>query len=89
MKLAVSVGDTFVTNRGRPILTFLENTSNCAHASLMAPCDRDRYALLGVKGYLDSYQGATATQSSDSTATGTSPRSAGSHSLAEPDQRAR
>ena len=40
MKLAAAVGDTFVTNQRRPILTLVEDTSRCAHDTLMAPCDR-------------------------------------------------
>jgi hypothetical protein len=51
MKLAAAVGDSFVTNRRRPILTLVEDTSGCAHDTLMAPCDRWRYGLLGVDGY--------------------------------------
>jgi len=51
MKLAAAVGDTFVTNQRRPILTLVEDTSRCAHDTLMAPCDRWRYGLLGVEGY--------------------------------------
>jgi len=53
MKLAAAVGDTFVTNQRRPILTLVEDTSNCVHDTLMAPCDRWRYGLLGVAGYHD------------------------------------
>jgi uncharacterized protein YcgI (DUF1989 family) len=53
MKLAAAVGDTFVTNRRRPILTLVEDTSGCAHDTLMAPCDPHRYGLLGVEGYHD------------------------------------
>ena len=53
MKLAAAVGDSFVTNRRRPILALIEDTSGCAHDTLMAPCDPDRYGLLGVKGYHD------------------------------------
>jgi hypothetical protein len=53
MKLAAAVGDTFVTNQRRPILTLVEDTSRCAHDTLMAPCDRWRYGLLGVEGYHD------------------------------------
>jgi uncharacterized protein len=40
MKLAAAVGDTFVTTQRRPILTLVEDTSGCAHDTLMAPCDR-------------------------------------------------
>ena len=53
LKLAAGVGDSFVTNRRRPILTLVEDTSKCAHDTLMAPCDAQRYALLGVKGHHD------------------------------------
>jgi uncharacterized protein YcgI (DUF1989 family) len=53
MKLAAAVGDSFVTNRRRPILTLIEDTSGCAHDTLMAPCDAQRYGLLGVTGYHD------------------------------------
>ena len=53
LKLAAAVGDSFVTNRRRPILTLVEDTSGCAHDTLMAPCDRHRYGLLGVQGYHD------------------------------------
>ena len=53
MKLAAGVGDSFVTNRRRSILTLVEDTSGCAHDTLMAPCDAQRYGLLGVTGYHD------------------------------------
>ena len=53
MKLAATVGDTFVTNQRRPIMTLVEDTSGCAHDTLMAPCDPHRYGLLGVKGHHD------------------------------------
>jgi uncharacterized protein YcgI (DUF1989 family) len=50
LKLAAAVGDSFVTNRRRPILTLVEDTSGCAHDTLIAPCDSERYRLLGVEG---------------------------------------
>jgi len=53
MKLAAAVGDTFVTNQRRPILTLVEDNSGCAHDTLMAPCNAQRYRLLGVIGYHD------------------------------------
>lgn len=53
MKLAAAVGDAFVTNRRRPILTLVDDTSRCVHDTLMAPCDRQRYGLLGVTGHHD------------------------------------
>jgi uncharacterized protein YcgI (DUF1989 family) len=51
LKLAAAVGDSFVTNRRRPTLTLVEDTSGCAHDTLIAPCDAYRYRLLGVTGY--------------------------------------
>ena len=53
MKLAASVGDSFVTNRRRPILTLVEDTSGGRHDTLMAACDLERYGLLGVNGHHD------------------------------------
>ncbi|HTO12664.1 MAG TPA: urea carboxylase-associated family protein [Candidatus Binatia bacterium] len=53
MKLAAAVGDAFVTNRRRPILTLAEDTSGGRHDTLMAACDVERYGLLGVKGHHD------------------------------------
>jgi hypothetical protein len=45
------VGDSMTTNRRRPILTILEDTSPGVHDTLMAACDRYRYELLGCEGY--------------------------------------
>ncbi len=53
MKLAAAVGDSFITTQRRPILTLVEDSSGCAHDTLMAPCDAPRYGLLGVRGYHD------------------------------------
>ena len=53
MKLAAAIGDAFLTNRRRPILTLVEDTSGGRHDTLMAACDAERYGLLGVKGYHD------------------------------------
>jgi hypothetical protein len=52
-KLRPATGDTFLTNRRRPILTLVEDTSGGAHDTLMACCDPERYALLGVEGHHD------------------------------------
>jgi uncharacterized protein YcgI (DUF1989 family) len=41
------VGDTLVTSRRRPILTFVADTSGGVHDTLLAACDRYRYELLG------------------------------------------
>lgn len=45
------VGEPMRTNKRRPILTFLEDSSPGIHDTLMAACDRYRYELLGHKGY--------------------------------------
>ena len=41
-------GDTMVTGKRRPILTLVEDTSPGIHDTLIAACDRHRYALLGA-----------------------------------------
>jgi uncharacterized protein len=48
-----AVGDTLVTNRRRPIMTIVEDTSGGIHDTLFAACDRWRYELLGCRGYHD------------------------------------
>jgi len=51
MKLFPEVGDSLVTNQRRPILTLIEDTTPGRHDTVIAACDRYRYAELGVKGY--------------------------------------
>jgi uncharacterized protein len=46
-------GDILRTNKRRPIMTMLEDTSGGIHDTLIAACDRNRYAFLGVDGYHD------------------------------------
>ena len=53
MRLVPAVGDTLVTNRRRPILSFVEDTTGGIHDMLMAACDVYRYELLGAVGYHD------------------------------------
>ena len=53
LKLSPGVGDSFVTNRRRPIATVAEDTAGGVHDTLIACCDKERYALLGVQGYHD------------------------------------
>ncbi len=43
-----ALGDTFVTNQRRPVLTLTEDTSGGVHDTLLAACDRSRYELLGA-----------------------------------------
>jgi uncharacterized protein YcgI (DUF1989 family) len=47
-KLNPVAGDTLVSNRRRPILTLIEDTSGGVHDTLLAACDRERYELLGA-----------------------------------------
>jgi len=53
-RLTPRPGDALVTNRRRPILTLLEDTSPGVHDTQIAPCDLHRYRTLGVEGYHDS-----------------------------------
>jgi len=50
------LGESFVTNRRQPILTFEADTSSGIHDMLVAACDPTRYALLGVAGWHPSCQ---------------------------------
>ena len=45
------VGESFVTNRRRPILTLVADTSPGIHDMLIAACDPARYAALGATGH--------------------------------------
>jgi len=53
LRLVPRPGDVLRTNRRRPILTLTEDTSGGVHDTLMAACDRYRYAFLGVQGHHD------------------------------------
>lgn len=46
-------GDDLVTNRRRPILTLVADTSPGIHDTVIAACDLFRYLTLGVKDYHD------------------------------------
>ena len=48
------VGDVLVTNKRRPILTLVEDTSLGVHDTCMSACDIYRYRGLGVEGHHDS-----------------------------------
>jgi hypothetical protein len=47
-RIVPRAGDALVTNRRRPILAFVEDTSPGIHDTLIAACDRWRYILLGA-----------------------------------------
>lgn len=50
-KLTPSVGDYIFTNKRRPILKLIEDTSPGVHDMLLSACDIERYRLLGCKDY--------------------------------------
>jgi uncharacterized protein YcgI (DUF1989 family) len=50
------VGEQFVTNRRRPILTLLADDTPGRHDMLVAACDPTRYQLLGCEGWHASCQ---------------------------------
>ena len=57
-RIMARVGDSMATNRRRPILTLLKDTTvegdtAGIHDTLLAACDRYRYELLGCGGYHD------------------------------------
>ena len=53
LRLVPRPGDALRTNKRRPILTLTEDTSGGVHDTLIAACDRWRYAFLGVQGHHD------------------------------------
>jgi uncharacterized protein len=55
-RLFPHVGEQFVTNHRRPILTLVEDESPGNHDMLVAACDPTRYELLGVTGWHASCQ---------------------------------
>jgi uncharacterized protein YcgI (DUF1989 family) len=50
-RLFPQVGEAFMTNRRRPILTLERDDTPAVHDMLIAPCDPERYAGLGVDGW--------------------------------------
>ena len=55
-KLFPAIGESFVTNRRRPILCLDADSSPGYHDLLIAACDPTRYLELGVKGWHASCQ---------------------------------
>ena len=53
VKLRAETGDSYYSNRRRPILTVIEDTTPGVHDTLMAACDNERYGLLGCTEYHD------------------------------------
>jgi uncharacterized protein YcgI (DUF1989 family) len=50
-RLFPRIGEQFVTNRRRPILTLVADTSPGVHDMLIAACDPERYRMLGAAGH--------------------------------------
>ncbi|MFK0247850.1 DUF1989 domain-containing protein [Amycolatopsis azurea] len=50
-RLFPAVGESFVTDRRRPILTLVEDTSPGEHDMLIPACDPARYEALGAPGH--------------------------------------
>jgi uncharacterized protein YcgI (DUF1989 family) len=55
-RLFPRVGEDFVTNRRRPMLTLERDDTPAVHDMLIAPCDPERYEGLGVDGWHASCQ---------------------------------
>jgi uncharacterized protein len=53
LKLNPALGDQLVSNRRRPMLTMVEDTSPGIHDTLVAACDCHRYRQLGIVGHHD------------------------------------
>ena len=53
LKMCPQVGDHLYSNRRRPLMTLETDTSPGRHDSVMAPCDNERYGLLGCTEYHD------------------------------------
>jgi uncharacterized protein YcgI (DUF1989 family) len=53
-KLVPKTGDELYDNLRKPIVRFVEDTSPGVHDTVVAPCDANRYGLLGVEGFHDS-----------------------------------
>jgi uncharacterized protein len=54
LRVIPRTGDRLYSNKRRPILTLVEDTSPGIHDTVIAACDRYRYEELGCKGYHDS-----------------------------------
>lgn len=52
-RLCARVGDAYLSNRRRPILTLADDTSPGRHDTLIAACDVHRYRQLGHQGHHD------------------------------------
>jgi len=53
LKMCPDVGDHLYSNRRRALMTLEQDTSPGRHDSVMAPCDNERYGLLGCTEYHD------------------------------------
>jgi uncharacterized protein YcgI (DUF1989 family) len=56
LRIIPQPGDVLLSNRRRPILTLVEDSSGNIHDTMIAACDRWRYEGLGVVGHHDNCQ---------------------------------
>ncbi len=52
-RIYVRTSDVLVTNRRRPLIEIIEDTSPGVHDTVIACCDAQRYEQLGAEGYHD------------------------------------
>ena len=52
-RVAPIVGSVLLSNRRRPMIRLIADTSGGVHDTLMAACDVHRYRMLGASGYHD------------------------------------
>ena len=52
-RIIPKVGDIMYTNKRRPIITLIEDTSPGVHDTIIAACDQYRYKFLNFEGYHD------------------------------------
>lgn len=60
LKLMPEVGDALQTNKRRPILTLVEDSTNGIHDTLLAACNTQRYEQLGVPDHENCQDNLTA-----------------------------
>src|ERR1700753_3521656 len=48
-KVALGLNDTLVSNKRKPMLTLVEDTSPGVHDMLWTACDAERYRMLGAQ----------------------------------------
>ncbi|KAF2095907.1 glycoside hydrolase/deacetylase [Rhizodiscina lignyota] len=52
-KISLSVNDTLVSSKRKPMVTLIEDTTPGVHDMLWSACDSERYRMLGAQGWHD------------------------------------